>query len=100
MAFPFDFLDIFIPEIAHWMAGKSTSEKRRFRNAGVGLSAIGAAIAGCSYFFPEISELVFMDLVWSYFIAFMFLCCGIGLLTCTYIDRKTTSKLNISHNTH
>lgn len=88
MAFPFDFLDIFIPEIAHWMAGKSTSDKRRFRNAGVGLSGIGAVIACGSYFFPDIFEWAFTDVTWSYFIAFMFFFCGVGLLACIYIDKK------------
>lgn len=45
MAFPFDLLDVLLPEIAQWMAGKSTSEKRRFRRAGVGLALLGIQIA-------------------------------------------------------
>lgn len=85
MAFPFDILDLFIPEIAHWMAGKSTSEKLRLRNSGVGLTLTGSMIAGVQYFFPEIGEWAFYNFAWAYFIAFMVFGCGVGLLMCFFI---------------
>lgn len=88
MAFPFDLLDLFIPEIAHWMAGKSTSEKRRFRNAGVGLSAIGFIIGFGTLFFPTLFKWAFTEIVWAFFTAFMFAGCGLGLLICIYTDKK------------
>lgn len=91
MAFPFDLLDLFIPEIAHWMAGKSTSEKRRLRNAGVGLFVIGATIASGTLIFPSLVKWAFVDIPWAFFIAFMFGGCGTGLLICSYTDKKYNS---------
>ena len=88
MATPFELLDLFIPEIAHWMAGESTSVKRRFRNAGVGLLAIGIAIAFSALFFPGFFEWAFHNKAWCYFTSFIFICCGIGLLGCLYIDKR------------
>ncbi len=88
MAFPFDLLDLFIPEIAHWMAGKSASHKRRFRNAGVGLLATGVVIAGLQWFFPSVGNWAFDRPAWAYFIAFMFVGCGAGLLACLFLDKK------------
>jgi hypothetical protein len=88
MATPFELLDLFIPEIAHWMAGKSTSVKRRFRNAGVGLLAVGIGIAVSSLIFPGFFEWAFHLKAWGYFTSFIFICCGIGLLGCLYIDKK------------
>jgi len=88
MAFPFDLLDLFIPEIAHWMAGKSTSQKRRFRNAGVGLLLTGSSIAGFQYCFPSAASIVFSDVAWTYFLALMFVGCGAGLLVCLFLDKK------------
>jgi O-antigen/teichoic acid export membrane protein len=94
MAFPFDLLDLFIPEIAHWMAGKSTSEKRRFRNAGVGLFGIGLIIALGTFIFPTIFKWAFTETAWAYFIAFMFIGCGSGLLICIYTDKKYNSDIS------
>ena len=88
MAFPFDILDLFIPEIGHWMAGKSTSEKRRLRNSGVGLTFIGFLIAGIQYLYPDIGDWIFFNHAWAYFIAFMFLGSGLGLLACLLLDNK------------
>ena len=88
MTTPFELLDVFIPEIAHWMAGKSTSAKRRFRNAGVGLLTIGLAIAFGSLLLPGFFEWAFPNMTWGYFTSFIFICCGIGLLGCLFIDKK------------
>lgn len=91
MAFPFDILDLFIPEIAHWMAGKSTSEKRRLRNSGVGLTFVGLMIACIQYFFPNVGEWAFYNYAWAYFIAFMFFGCGVGLLICLLVDNRVNN---------
>jgi len=45
MAFPFEALDFFLPEIAHWMAGKSPSERVRMHRAGRGLLMLGLGVA-------------------------------------------------------
>jgi hypothetical protein len=51
MAFPFDILDLVLPEIAHWVAGKSSSEKRRFHQAGLGLLLLGILFAVGAFVF-------------------------------------------------
>jgi hypothetical protein len=91
MAFPFDLLDLFIPEIAHWMAGKSTSDKRRFLRAGVGLSATG--LTGVAVFFlnPSILETIFTKSQIGLLIACAFIFCGVGLLLSLLIDKKIKS---------
>ena len=88
MAFPFDLLDLFIPEIAHWMAGKSTSDKRRFLCAGVGLSATG--LIGVAVFFlnESIFEAIFTKSKIGLLIACVFIFCGVGLLLSLLIDKK------------
>jgi hypothetical protein len=93
MAFPFDLLDLVLPEIAHWMAGKSSSEKRRFRRAGLGLLFLGVLFAVCAFVFPKMATWAFNSLDWAYFMAFIFSGCGLGLLACIWYDQK---KLNNS----
>lgn len=88
MSFPFDALDIFIPEIAHWMAGRSTSDKQRFLRAGVGLLLTGIVMAAGFFFLPGLMEKIFFSLFWGYFLVYLFSVCGIGLLVCLLIDRK------------
>lgn len=88
MAFPFDLLDVFLPEIAHWMAGKSTSEKRRFRRAGVGLFMLGVFLAIGICFFESAMVWAFNSLEWAYFVAFLCAACGGGLLVCTVVDKR------------
>lgn len=85
MAFPFDLLDLFLPEIANWMAGKSTSEKRRFRRAGVGLFLTGASLATGTCLFGSAAVWAFGSHGWAYFVAFLFAACGGGLLACTFV---------------
>ena len=92
MAFPFDFLDLVLPEIAHWMAGKSSSEKRRFRRAGMGLLLFGVVIAACALIFPTIATWAFNSLTWAYFTAFMFSSCGAGLLACIWCEQRNANK--------
>jgi len=92
VSFPFDLLDFVLPEIAHWMAGKSNSEKRRFRRAGVGLLLFGVVIAACSLIFPTIATWAFNSLAWAYFTAFMFSGCGAGLLTCIWCEQRNANK--------
>jgi hypothetical protein len=55
MAFPFDILDLVLPEIAHWVAGKSSSEKRRFHQAGLGLLLLGVLFAVGAFVFPKVA---------------------------------------------
>ncbi len=93
MAFPFDILDLVLPEIAHWVAGKSSSEKRRFRRAGLGLLLLGVLFAVCAFVFPKATTWAFNSLEWAYFMAFLFSGCGLGLLACIWYDQK---KLNNS----
>jgi len=92
MAFPFDLLDLVLPEIAHWMAGKSSSEKRRFRRAGMGLLLFGVVIAACALIFPTIATWAFNSLTWAYFTAFMFSGCGAGLLACIWCEQRNAKK--------
>jgi len=94
MAFPFDLLDVFLPEIAHWMAGKSTSDKRRFRRAGVGLTVLGILIASASYFFESAMTRAFNTIAWAWFVAFLFCACGVGLLVCLMVDKKLNCDAN------
>lgn len=95
MAFPFDLLDLFIPEIAHWMAGKSTSQKRRFQNAGVGLLLIGVVIAGLQWFSPSVAKWAFGSPPWAYFIAFIFVGCGAGLFVCLFLDKRVNKSSSV-----
>lgn len=88
MAFPFDLLDLVLPEIAQWMAGKSNSEKRRFRRAGLGLFILGLLFAACWLLFPSLGIWAFNSLEWAYFMAMLFSGCGVGLLACIWCDQK------------
>ena len=88
MAFPFDLLDLVLPEIAHWMAGKSSSEKRRFRRAGLGLLLLGVLFAVGAFVFPKVAIWAFNSLEWAYFMALLFSGCGVGLLACIWYDQK------------
>jgi len=88
MAFPCDLLDLVLPEIAQWMAGKSNSEKRRFRRAGLGLFTLGLLFAASSLFFPKVAIWAFNSLEWSYFMALLFSCCGVGWWACIWYDQK------------
>jgi hypothetical protein len=88
MAFPFDLLDLVLPEIAQWMAGKSNSEKRRFRRAGLGLFTLGLLFAASSLLFPKVAIWAFNSLEWTYFMALLFSGCGVGLLACIWYDQK------------
>ncbi len=92
MAFPFDFLDVFIPEIAQWMAGKSTSEKRRFLRAGVGLLILGLVIGICNFFSIPLLSWLFDSSAWTYFLAFQCFICGVFLLLCVFINKATSRK--------
>lgn len=91
MAFPFDILDIFIPEIANWMAGRSTSDKQRFLRAGVGLLLTGIGLGAGVFLFPGVMGKIFFSLFWGYFIGYLFCFCGLGLLICIFIDKKINS---------
>jgi hypothetical protein len=91
MAFPFDLLDLVLPEIAHWMAGKSNSEKRRFRRAGLGLLSFGGLIALCTFISPAAAIWAFNSLALAYFGAFLFSGCGVGLLACIWYDQKNSN---------
>lgn len=91
MAFPFDILDLFIPEIANWMAGRSTSDKRRFLRAGVGLLLTGIGIGSATFIFPEGIGEIFVSLYWGYMLGYLFSFCGIGLLFCLFIDKRINS---------
>lgn len=82
MAFPFDVLDIFLPEIAHWMAGRSTSERRRLRRAGTGLLLTGCGLGLLTWWAPELAVWAFNSVVWAGFVAFLFGACGAALLLC------------------
>lgn len=88
ITFPFDLLDLVLPEIAHWMAGKSNSEKRRFRRAGLGLFILGVLFAASSLLFPKVAIWAFNSLEWAYFMALLFSGCGVGLLACIWYDQK------------
>lgn len=88
MAFPFDLLDVLLPEIAQWMAGKSTSEKRRFRRAGVGLALLGIQIALACIFLESAMTWAFNTIEWAWLVAFLFFTCGVGLLICLMVDKK------------
>ena len=88
MAFPFDLLDLVLPEIAQWMAGKSNSEKRRFRRAGLGLFILGVLFAASSLLFPKVAIWTCNALKWAYFMALLFSGCGVGLLACIWYDQK------------
>lgn len=91
MAFPFDMLDLFIPEVASWMAGKSISIKRRFLRAGLGLLLVGVGIGVGTVFFPEVIGRAFASLYWGYMLGYLFSFCGIGLLICLFIDKRMNS---------
>lgn len=91
MAAPFDFLDLFLPEIAHWMAGKSSSQKQRFRRAGRGLLLLGGSIGLGALIIPQATVWAFGSLDWAFFAAFLFAGCGVGLLLCLRWDRKINS---------
>lgn len=84
----FEFLDLVLPEIAQWMAGKSNSEKRRFRRAGLGLFILGLLFTACSLLFPKVAIWAFNSLEWAYFMALLFSGCGVGLLACIWYDPK------------
>lgn len=86
MAFPFDLLDLVLPEIAQGMAGKSNSEKRRFCRAGLGLFILGLLFAASSLLFLKVAILAFNSLEWAYFMALLFSGCGVGLLDCIWYD--------------
>ena len=88
MAFPFDILDLVLPEIAHWVAGKSSSEKRRFHQAGLGLLLLGVLFAVGAFVFPKVAIWTFNSLEWAYFMALLFSGCGVGLLACIWYDQK------------
>ena len=88
MAFPFDFLDFLLSEIAQWMAGNSNLEKRRFRRAGLGLLILGLLFSACSLLIPKVAIWAFNSLEWAYFMAFLFSGCGLGLLVCVWYDPK------------
>lgn len=51
MAFPFDLLDLLLPDIASWMAGRSSTYKKRMARAGTGLLLMGMALALCCLIF-------------------------------------------------
>lgn len=87
MAFPFDLIDLFIPEIAHWMAGKSPSQKVRLLRAGGGLSTAGAAILGASLILLEIVENVFGTSGVGLAIGLAFTGVGIFLFSCFLVDK-------------
>lgn len=88
MAFPFDLLDLFVPEIAHWMAGKSTSDKRRFLRAGLGLISLGILLGLACFFLDSFMGQAFGTVAWAVFVSFLFAGSGAGLLACVAIDRK------------
>jgi hypothetical protein len=88
MAFPFNILDLVLPEIAHWVAGKSSSEKRRFRQAGLGLLLLGVLFAVGAFVFPKVAIWTLNSLEWAYFMALLFSGCGVGLLACIWYDQK------------
>lgn len=88
MAFPFDLLDLFVPEIAHWMAGKSTSDKRRLRRAGLGLISLGLLLGLACVFFESVMIQAFDTIGWAAFVSFLFMGCGAGLLVCLAIDKR------------
>lgn len=94
MAFPFDLLDVLLPEIAHWMAGKSTSEKQRFRRAGVGLTLLGVLMALACFFLESAMTWAFNTIEWAWFVAFLFFACGVGLLVCLRVDKKMNCDSN------
>ena len=88
MSSSFDFFDLVLREIAQWMAGKSSSEKRRFRRAGLGLLLLGVLFAVCAFVFPKVAMLAFNSLEWAYFMVLLFSGCGVGLLACIWYDQK------------
>lgn len=87
MAFPFDVLDIFLPEIAHWMASRSTSERRRLRRAGTGLLLTGCGLGLLAWAAPELTARAFTSVAWAGFVAFLFGACGAGLLFCFWLEK-------------
>jgi len=87
MAFPFDILDIFIPEIAQWMSGKSSSLKRRYFRAGVGLTSVGALIGMLSYAESPLVMWAWNSLLGIY-IGLSFAACGVFFLLCALVDNR------------
>lgn len=92
MAFPFDALDWVLPEIAHWMAGRSPSERVRMRRAGRGLLVCGLGIAGMAMVWPAAAHWAFGSLAWAYMLALLFAACGAGLLVCVWAHRRVACK--------
>lgn len=86
MAFPFDALDLFLPEIAHWMAGRSTSDGRRLRRAGTGLLITGYGLGLLTLWAPNLAASAFSHVAWAGFVAFLFGACGAGLLLCFWVE--------------
>ena len=86
MKFPLDLLDLFIPEIAHWMTGKSHSTKRRFQRAGQGLIAAGVTLSATAALFPDALVWAFNTAAWACFVAFLFTGCGAKLRLCLRAD--------------
>jgi hypothetical protein len=87
MATPFDLLDLFLPEIAQWIAGKSSSQIRRFRRAGLGLLLLGGFMGLGALAATSFMVWAFTSLHWALFVSFLFMGCGIGLLLCLRYDK-------------
>jgi hypothetical protein len=88
MAFPFDFMDLFIPEIANWMAGKNASDKQRFRRAGTGLILLGLSMVLVCYLFEAMMVWAFNSLAWALLLSFLLVVSGLFLLFCYWVDSK------------
>ncbi len=90
MAFPFDALDLFLPEIAQWMAGRSQSERVRMYRAGRRLLVLGLGVGGATLLWPDLAGWAFGSLAWAWMLASLFGICGAGLLLCVWAYRRTT----------
>jgi hypothetical protein len=91
MAFPFEALDFFLPEIAHWMAGKSPSERVRMHRAGRGLLMLGLGVACVTLLLPGLAQWAFGSIAWAWMLAALFGVCGAGLLLCVWAYRRVKS---------
>jgi len=90
MALPFEIFADLIPEIAKWMAGKSTSQKKRFLRAGGGLLTAGLIAISLGYLNPRVAALFFYSMELCLYTGIVFVAAGLFLLICVGIDKWKT----------
>jgi hypothetical protein len=88
MAFPFDLLELLLPDIAHWLSGRSSTDRKRLARAGTVLLLTGMALALCCLVFETAMVWAFNSLALVWFTACLFAGCGLFLLACLWVDSR------------